>query len=250
VTRRIPYWFRIVDPKLGQEPHVNLGTTGLYTGTTRGGDSLVTVYRYPEVVRPLLSGPERVFRVTVTRPVANFGVAVLAGSRVSPRVVVAGDENRLVGTPGLPLVINPYIDSYGATRPVAGAIRPGRGSYDIVFDSAGAPAGFRFRFWIDDVTPPSVRLVAATAGRGGRLQLVVADRGSGVDPQSLTAKVDGKPADVTFVRGRAFVALGTTAPGRHTLVFTAADYQELKNMENVPQILPNTRTLRAVFRVR
>jgi hypothetical protein len=33
------------------------------------------------------------------------------------------------------------------------------------------------------------------------------------------------------------------------LAFSAADYQELKNMENVPRILPNTRTFRAVFRV-
>ena len=46
------------------------------------------------------------------------------------------------------------------------------------------------------------------------------------------------------------VGLGTTAPGRHTLVFTAADYQELKNMENVPRILPNTTTFSAAFRVR
>ena len=33
-------------------------------------------------------------------------------------------------------------------------------------------------------------------------------------------------------------------------MFAAADYQELKNMENVPQILPNTRTLRTTFSVR
>jgi hypothetical protein len=229
---------------------VTLSATGLYTGTTRGGKSLVTKYRYPDVTRGPLGGPERVYRVTVTKPVANFGVMVLAGARISPRVVVAGDENRLVGVPGLPLVINPYINSYGDARPVAGAIRPGRGSYDIVFDSAAPPAAtFRFRFWIDDVSPPSVRLVSATARRGGNLQLIVSDGGSGVDPQSLTAKIDGKTANVTFVRGRAVVGLGATAPGRHTLVFTAADYQELKNMENVPQILPNTRTFRAAFRV-
>jgi hypothetical protein len=39
-------------------------------------------------------------------------------------------------------------------------------------------------------------------------------------------------------------------PGRHRLVFSVADYQELKNMENVPQILPNTRVFSAAFRVR
>jgi hypothetical protein len=133
---------------------------------------------------------------------------------------------------------------------VAGAIRPGRGSYDIVFDTAGAPAAaFTFRFWIDDVTPPTVRLVSANARRGGNLALTVTDAGAGVDPQSLTAKIDGKHADVTYARGRAVVSLRAAGPGRHSLVFTAADYQELKNMENVPQILPNTRTFRAAFRV-
>jgi hypothetical protein len=47
----------------------------------------------------------------------------------------------------------------------------------------------------------------------------------------------------------AALEIRTAGPGRHSLVFTAADYQELKNMENVPQILPNTRTFRAAFRV-
>ncbi len=251
ITRRIPYWARVVDPKLGLEPHGTLRTTGTYRSTTAGGQSLVSSYRYPDLARAgALAGPERVFRVTLRKPVANFGVVVLRGSRASPRVVVAGDENRLVGFPGLPVVINPYIDSYGAGRPVAGAIRPAPGSYDVVFDTTSkTPAAFTFRFWFDDVTPPTVRLLSARARRGGSLELAVADNGSGVDPDSLTATIDGKPADVTFSRGRAAVSLRRAGPGRHALVFTAADYQELKNMENVPQILPNTRTLRAVFRV-
>ena len=94
-----------------------------------------------------------------------------------------------------------------------------------------------------------MRLLSASAKRGGNLELTVTDAGAGVDPQSLTATIDGKPADVTYARGRAVVSLRTAGPGRHSLVFTAADYQELKNMENVPQILPNTRTFRAAFRV-
>jgi hypothetical protein len=133
---------------------------------------------------------------------------------------------------------------------VVGAIRPARGSYDIVFDTPSGPAAaFTFRFWIDDVTPPTARLFTPTAKRGGSLQLTVADGGAGVDPKSLTARIDGRPVPVAFSRGRAVLSLGTVAPGRHVLVFTAADYQELKNMENVLRILPNTRTLRAVIRV-
>ena len=133
---------------------------------------------------------------------------------------------------------------------MAGAIRPARGSYDIVFDTASGPAAaFTFRFWIDDVTPPTVRLLQSAAKRGGNLQLAVADGGAGVDPKSLTARIDGRPVPVSFSGGRAIVSLGSTGPGRHALVFTAADYQELKNMENVLRILANTRTFRAVVRV-
>ena len=139
VTRRIPYWFRVVDPKLGREPHGTLSATGTYKGTTAGGASLVTTYRYPDIPHGPLGGPERVFRVTVTKPVANFGVMVLSGSRASPRVVVAGDENHVTSVPGLPLVINPYIDSYGAARPVAGAIRPGRAATTSSSTPQGRP---------------------------------------------------------------------------------------------------------------
>ena len=39
-------------------------------------------------------------------------------------------------------------------------------------------------------------------------------------------------------------------PGRHRLVLKVADYQELKNNENVLRILPNTSTVRKSFRVR
>ena len=46
-----------------------------------------------------LPGPEQVFRVRLRRPVDNFGVAVLSreGRACQPRIVRAGDENRLVG---------------------------------------------------------------------------------------------------------------------------------------------------------
>jgi subtilisin family serine protease len=255
VTRRIPYWFHVEAPRLAREPHRTLTATGSYRGQTSGKPSLVSSYRYPEG-RPLdpannLPGPEQVFRVTLRKPVSNVGVVVTGGRRVSPHVVVAGDENRLTGFAGLPTVINPYLDAYGEARPVAGAIRPARGSYDIVFDTPSrvVPGAFTFRFWINDVTPPAVRLVSSTVKRGGNLELTVTDGGSGVDPDSLTARIDGNPQAVTFARGRALVTLRRVSPGRHSLVFSAADYQELKNFENVLQILPNTRVLRVSFRV-
>jgi hypothetical protein len=254
VSRRIPYWFHVDAPKLAREPHGTLTRTGTYAGQTAGKPRLVSVYRYPEG-RPndsstKMPGPEQVFRVTLPRPVANFGVVVTGGRGVSPRVVYAGDENRLTGFAGLPAVINPYLDSYGEARPVSGAIRPAKGSYDIVFDTpAGvAPGPFTFRFWIDDQTPPAVRLQQSSV-KLRKLELTVTDGGAGVDPRSLTARIDGKPAEVTFTGSRALVSLLRVGPGRHSLVFSAADYQELKNFENVLKILPNTRVLRTAFRV-
>jgi subtilisin family serine protease len=254
VTRRIPYWFRVARPVLGTEPHLTLTTPGVYQGQTRGKPSRVSSYRYPDAPADLRApdGPEQVFRFVLTRPVANFGVAVTGGAKTEPVIVAADDEDRVAGYAALPLAINPYTDSFEVPRPVAGVIRPAPGTFDVVFDTTSAQAAgpFTFRFWIDDVTPPSVRLLTPVARARSNLQLAVTDAGSGVDPASLQATVDGKRAGVSFARGRALVPLAVLQPGVHRLVFTAADYQELKNMENVPQILPNTRVLRVAFRVR
>jgi hypothetical protein len=103
---------------------------------------------------------------------------------------------------------------------------------------------------VNDISPPSVRLLTRTVKPGARLRLAVTDSGSGVDPQSLVATVDGKAAAVRYGAGRATVMLAGVAGGTHRVAFEAADYQELKNMENVPQILPNTRSFTATFTVR
>ncbi len=255
-VRRIPYWFRVVDPKLGSEPHGALGSTGTYDGDTKGKPSRVSSYRYPDTPGDRsAAGPEQIFRVAVRRPVANFGVAVVAtgaGVRASPRVVVAGNEDRLAGSAGLPVAINPYLPSFAEQRPVAGAVRPAPGAYDVVFETpAGAkPGAFTFRFWVDDVTPPAVRLLTPSVRRRASLALAVGDSGSGVDPRSISATVDGRQVNATFARGRVTIGVPSAAVGRHRLVLTVSDYQELKNMENVPQILPNTRVFRAAFTVR
>jgi hypothetical protein len=189
-----------------------------------------------------LGGPEQVFRVHVDRPVANFGVAVLSG-KVTPRIVVGGDENRLAGYTALALDFNPYRTSYGEATPVSGVDVPAPGDYDIVFDtpSGRAPGAFRFRFWIDDATPPSIRVVSR--GRTA-LRVAVADSGSGIDARSLTVTVDGRRlARAKLAGGAVHVPLQALRRGRHTLRITVSDRQETKNMENVGPILPNTRTL-------
>ena len=70
--------------------------------------------------------------------------------------------------------------------------------------------------------------------------MAATDGGAGVDSQSVSATVDGRAARTHFENGRlTFHAV----PGSHELVVTASDYQELKNMEDVVKIKPNTATL-------
>jgi subtilisin family serine protease len=259
VRRRIPYWFRVEAPRLAGEAHRVLRRPGTYRDDARRGPSRVVSYRYPDDPSALdlptqLRGPEVVYRVRITRPVANFGVAVVdqaSGSRVMPRIVVAGDENRLVGETALPLDLNPYLDSFQNVDPVAGVVLPAVGSYDVVFDTPSrARAGrFRFRFWLNDTKPPTVRLLRRRASRP--LVLAVADRGSGVDPRLMSFKIDGRTRPFAWdpAHGRVDVTLTGLAAGTHRLVATVSDYQEAKNMEDVHRILPNTRVLRATFKV-
>jgi subtilisin family serine protease len=258
-ARRIPFWGRVAVPKLAAAART-LTRPGVYTGDTRGRGSRVDVYRYPEVpadgpVSGSLAGPEQVFQVRVTGRTANFGVVITArgpGSRVEPRVVAAGDENRLTGYASLPLNLNPYVDEFGGPTLVAGAIQPRPGTYQVVFDSPRrADAGtFRFRFWTNDVTPPAGSLVSRTVRAGRPFRIRVADAGSGIDPRSVEATLDGRPARAILTGGVITVPTTTVSTGSHRLRVELADYQETRNMENVARILPNTRVVSARVTVR
>jgi hypothetical protein len=253
--RRIPFWFRIERPRLPLDRQTALVRAGEYAANTRRGAARVSSYRYPEVLPghadfPVrMTGRELVYRVRIRQPIANFGVAVIGRDRgvgVEPRVVRAGDENRLAGYTALPFDQNPYRSSYGRHRLVAGVILPARGLYDVVFDTprGSRPGSFRFRFWQGDVQAPSVRVLGV---RNGFLELAVNDGGSGVDPLSLQARIDGAFAQASYASGRVRVPVSDLARGRHTLSFIVSDFQETKNMENVARILPNTRALQTTF---
>jgi subtilisin family serine protease len=258
-VRRVPFWFRVEAPKLARDPSTPLRGPGLYHGDTAGKASRVSYYRYPDgpvtFGVPLdLSGPEQVFRFTLTRPVANFGVAVVSrarGVKVSPRIVHAGDENRLVGTPGVPVTINPYV---GDSRPypVVAALLPLPGAYDLVFDTPAhaKPGRFTFRFWVNDTTPPSVRLLTPSVRAGQPIRIAVHDSGSGVDPRSLAAYRDGRQVPLSYANGVVSLETATLPAGGYRITLSASDYQEAKNNEDVGPVLPNTRVLRTTVRVR
>jgi len=243
-VRRIPFWFGVTAPKLAGEKKIALAKPGTYKGTTRGGASLVSRYRYPTAGDESYPGPERVYHVAISGRPANFGVVVLSG-RAVPHVVFDGSEDRLAGYTALPFDLNPYRKSYGERLSVAGVDVPAAGAYDIVFDTraAGQAGPFAFRYWVNDTKPPTLR----ASGSRGRIVVRATDAGSGVDAASITATVDGR---IVTLRGPASSLTVAAAKGRHTIVVHVSDYQETKNMENVPPILPNTATLRATVTVR
>lgn len=259
LTRRIPIWGRVEIPKLAVAKASLLRKPGLYGGNTRGRRALVAVYRYPEVpagapVSARLAGPEQVFRVRLAKPVANFGVAIVSrgpGSRVEPRVVRGGDENRLTGYAALPFDQNPYVTDFGSPVPAAGAIRPGAGTYYVVFDSptAAGAGSFRFRFWVDDVKPPAAAIVSRKVRRGDPIRVTVTDGGSGIDVSSIDATLDGRAARAPLVGSEIRVATTSLAAGQHRLRLALSDFQETRNNENVARILPNTRVVSATVTV-
>ena len=253
-VRRIPYWLDVDAPALGRHRATPLRRNGTYRSSTAGQPALVSSYRYPSA-QARLTGPEKVFRVRLTRPAANMGVAIVsraAGVQVQARIVSAGDENRQTGYAALPINLNPYLVDFLKPRAVSGALRPARGAYDVVFDSpTPASAGrFTFRFWIDDTAPPGVKLLARSVPRGRRLAVALTDVESGIDQESLVVRVDGRAAEWTRRGTRLLIATGQLQPGRHRLLVQASDLQETRNNENVPRILPNTRRLQATFAVR
>ena len=259
--RRIPFWLRVTRPALAASTAVPLRVPGAHSGNTRGKPARASRYRYPDVppggiVNATLLGPEQLFSVTLTKPATNFGVVITSrkkGVKVEPRIVAAGDENRLTGYPALPTNLNPYLAQFGSAVLSAGAIRPLAGTYDIVFDSAtAAGAGaFTFRYWVNDAQPPSIRLATHQVRRGRPLLIEMADAGSGIDVTTIEVALDGRAttgSSLIVTRANdalATLPLGTSKlePGKHRLRIQVSDYQESRNMENVAPILPNTRVL-------
>jgi len=244
-VRRIPFWLDVAAPKLSRERAVALVRPGIVRGTTVGAPSLVSSYRYP-TGGATYPGPERVYRITVNGSPANFGAVVLRG-HVTPLVTEAGDENRLTGYPGLPVDINPYRRTYGDARLVAGSVLPARGAYDLVLETTpkSRPGPFTIRWWLNDTTPPRLRLLPV---QGDDVRITATDGGSGVDPSSISASVDGSATSATWSAGTFRIHL---TPGRHKLIVRVSDYQETKNMEDVlpngqgTSVTPNTATVRA-----
>jgi subtilisin family serine protease len=253
--RRIPFWAHVFASRLSEKKKTRLARSGVYHGDTKGETALVGGYLYPERapgVRRLLNGPEQVFRLSLARARQNFGVVVTSQARgvsVSPRIV-RGNESKLAGLTALPINVNPYVDNFDMPEPAAGVLRPAAGVYYVVFDTTtAARAGcYSFRFWVDDVRPPRLRVLSS---RSGLLTVAISDRGSGVDPGSITASAGRRELSASFdpTSGRAVINARSLGAGNHELVVSASDYQESKNDENAARYLPNTAQLKVTISI-
>jgi subtilisin family serine protease len=259
VVRRIAYWGRIVQPALAQVTPKALPRPGIYKGDTRTGTALVERYLYPEVptgsnATSVLRGPEQVFRITLPRRAANLGVVVVSrttGTTVEPRIVAAGNEARLQGYAALPININPYLAGFETPVLASGVLSPKPGRYDVVFDSrtADGAGAFTFRYWVDDVVPPTAKIVAKRVKRDQPVLIAVADAGAGVDPSSVVVALNGTPRAAKLQKDVLRIPTLGLAPGRYALRVQVSDYQETRNNENVGRILPNTRVLRVTIEI-
>ncbi|MGB2954297.1 MAG: S8 family serine peptidase [Gaiellaceae bacterium] len=272
-VRRIPYAFFVTQAKLAglsEQP-----IKRLQTGDTRGGTSHVNVYRFPgdpfgappsyTGVGMDETGAEHVYVMHVNVPVANAGAAVIGetpNSIVEPWFLGSKDENDVQGYPGTPVNVNALSLGFHLDVGAAGAVFPRVGRYYVSVDSGrdlftghSFAGSYILRSWINDVTPPKVRILTrrVTAGRP-LLAAIVTDSGSGVDPLSLVIAYRNILLGAALYdpfSGLALFPIPSQAPtipsGKTSAVVVAADFQEAKNVDQVgANILPNTtfRTLK------
>lgn len=276
-TRRIPYAFFVTRPGLANVPARTLRL--IQNGNTTRGQSFADRYRFPAApfghspdygVGPDMreDGAERLYSIQVRRRAVNVGAAVVSSSPnslIDPFFLGSKDENDVEGYVGTPTNINGLTTGYRLPVGAAGSIFTQPGTYYVSVDSGrdeftGRRLGgtFRLRSWVNDVRPPTIRVLTTrvTAGRP-TIAVQVLDRGAGVDPFSVTlgyGRVLVGAAAYDAVSGVTLLPLPEAAPrlrtGRLRMTFLASDYQEAKNADVFGRdLMPNTRVSATRLRV-
>ena len=267
VQRRVPYAFIVERPALRNAPFVALKK--LQTGNTAAGTSLVSTYccpaapfgPAPDYTGPTMNedGAEHLYSIDINEPIVNFGVSVLAstpGSLIDPFVLGSKNENDVQGYAGIPTDVNGLTFDVNVDVGAAGAQFPRLQRFYVSVDSRAdaftnktQKGKYLLNAWINDLTPPSVRVLTTriTAGRPVIVAQAV-DVGSGVDPLSLVLNYSGAlvgasaydPASGLVVFGIPRAAPALKAGKRNAIVM-ASDYQEAKNINTIGNdIYPNS----------
>jgi minor extracellular serine protease Vpr len=268
VQRRVPYAFIVERPALRDAPVVALKK--LQTGTTATGTNRVSAYCCPAApfgppatyTGPTMNedGAERLYSVDITEPIVNFGVSVLAsspGALIDPFVLGSKNENDVQGYAGIPTNVNALTFDANVDVGAAGVQFPRLQRFYVSVDSRADPftnkpqkGGYLLNAWINDLTPPLVRVLTkrVTAGR----PLIVAqavDPGAGVDPLSLVINYNSALVGASAydpLSGIVVFGIPAAAPAikaaKTKMIVMASDYQEAKNINTVGNdIYPNTR---------
>ncbi len=267
VQRRVPYAFIVEKPALAGAPVVELKK--LQTGDTNSGTNLVSQYCCPAAPfgpPPTYTGPamnedgaEHLYSFDVNEPIVNFGVSVLAsspGSLIDPFVLGSKNENDVQGYAGIPTDVNSLTYDANIDVGAAGVQFPRLQRFFVSVDSRADPftnkslkGKYLLNAWVDDLTPPALRILTTriTAGR----PLIVgeaADLQSGVDPLSLVLNYNNALVGASLYdpfSGLIVFGIPDAAPkfkpGTTRAIVSASDYQEAKNINTVGNdIYPNT----------
>ncbi len=271
VTRRVPYEFLIERPGLRNVTAVKLQKTQV--GDTASGANNVTTYCCPSepfgpppnyTGAPMNEdGSEHVYWTELDSPVVNFGVSVIAetpGSLIDPFVLGSQDENDVQGYAGTPTDVNALTYDSQLDIGAAGAQLPRLQRLYVAVDSRADPftnmslkGKYVLNSWVNDLTPPSARVLTTRVSAGRPLLVAQAvDLGSGVDPLSLILNYNDiliGASGYDAVTGLTTFGLPDSVPalkaGKTPTVMQAADFQEAKNIDTIGQdIYPNTRFVR------
>ncbi len=276
VQRRVPYSFLIERPALRALTAVPLKK--LQTGDTAAGTSLVTTYCCPsEPFGPPPNysgapmnedGSEHLYYKDINEPVVNFGVSLLAqtpGALIDPFVLGSQDENDVQGYAGTPTDVNALTYDANLDIGAAGAQFPRLQRFFVSVDSRTDPftdkpmkGKYLLNSWVNDLTPPFVRMLTTRVSAGRPLLVGQAvDLGSGVDPLSLViaynkALVGASAYDPST--GLIVFGIPNAAPkfkpGKAAAIVSASDFQEAKNINTVGNdLFPNTAFLRSKITV-
>ena len=257
-VRRIPYWLRVERAALGttRTPTSRgpASTTATPPASRRASRRTAIPTRPRSTSRRPRRARSRSSGSTLTKPVANFGVVVLSdgeGVTVAPRIVAAGDENRLVGYAALPVDDQPVRRALRTREPVVGAScpAPGATTSSSTRPPARAPGGSPSASGSTTRRRRRVRLLSEPSRAAQRLRLAVTDAGSGVDPASLLAH--GRRPGRAISRSRAASRRSRSAatPG-HAPARPQAPTTRRRRTWRTSAVLPNTRMLRTTFVVR
>jgi minor extracellular serine protease Vpr len=273
LTRKIPYEFFVGRPQVALMQSVQLRKFQL--GDTINGPNRVSSYCCPaapfgpppDYTGPTMdeTGTETLYVTSIDRPVANLGVAVeasSAGSLIDPWFLGSPNERDVQGYAGTPVNVNELMYDFGVDIGSSGASFPKVQRFYVAVDSGSDPfthtrfpGSYVLRSWVNDVRPPTLRLLTqrVAAGRPTIVAKAV-DSGAGVDPLSLVISYRGVLVGAALydpLSGIAVFPLPSQAAamekGRTRAVLSASDFQESKNVNTVgDNVLPNTafRTVR------